>query len=198
MSVIAALEGGLWLTWAGYQGKQLNQSYEERGRCARLSSTDPLRADKIWAANKAILLNTTTTVSAGAYLVNWAKEVELITLGQLTPLVGAFAHLGTLFTSPVKLWNTLKELSNSLEELENALSLHEKKKIGYKQFDKALGVAMLTCFIGWSALGIVHAFTGGLSLFLFSDGCFFYGLMIFLARFVSAVLLKPSDKPATP
>ena len=185
------VEGGVYGLWLAYNVKLLKGAIEERGQATQLSESDAKKADRVWNANKTIFLKTVTSISAGALIVDWMKNIEIISVGSFAPLVSSLGWAGTLVPSAAALWDALCALSQSVVGVSNT---EKAAEVHYMQLDQTLKVAFCTCMIGWSFFGIAYAFLGGLNLFFIHDACLVYGLIALLIRGGCYLVFAPAKK----
>jgi len=191
---VDVMEGALWWVFFGHQVKQLRSVLDAKTQAEALPDADSQKAEKVWNARKAVFLKSAVTASAGAFAANWVGEVGLINFGPLQSVVSGLGFTGAALTSPLYLWDALKELNQSTIDYQNAKYPHQRRELGLRQFDIMLNIAMLVCFTAWGVLGVVYSFIGGSSLFSAVDSCFLFGGILLLARLGYAIFFLPANK----
>lgn len=194
VSTMGWVEGGLWGLFLGYQIKELNSRAADAHEVNSSSDTGPNKVARVWEANKELVIGSVLTLSAVSIFASWMNEVSIIDFGSLLPYISGLGYIGYAMTSPIKVWDAVRELGQGAAELQKTTCPLKRHELGLKHFDSLLNIAVQVSFVAWGILGLASITVGGIGLALLFESICTVSFLLMIARLGYAILFLPAKK----
>lgn len=163
------LEGAFWGTWCVLGVQKCVQAISSRLALSTDPQTTPEKAQRVWEANKEVVLSSFSAFTGFSMVISWVGEVGLISLGAFGPIVGSAGYASSAIVSSAKSWDTLLGFNRG--------------DTAFEAIQKLFRCAFYVSLAAWGVLGAVHTIVGGATLFLAMDKAFVYALYAFFGMF---------------
>ncbi len=191
------LEGLFWGSWFAISLNGWNEAIDERQFVDHLPNHTPEKTQKIWEANKKLLLSNCSLASGFSMIFSWLNEVKILSLGVLGPIISSLGYGGSCLVSLSKVYKGVTELNQGIEAYFKIQDPRARHNMALCQIQNMIKVALFACTAAWAALGVVHAMVGGAALFALMDSCFYAAFLTFLANLGYLLAMPLLEDPKT-